>query len=78
MSTVIIDLSIKELRGKSDYSNHVGSAFLAGLLFKSTAGVRPAFISGAIMASVVAGYGIWSRELSLSGLNISSIAQQPI
>ena len=43
--------------GKSDYYNHVGAAFTTGFIFKSTAGMRQAFTSGALLSSIVLLWG---------------------
>lgn len=49
----IIDSAFASLRGKEDYVNHVGAAFTTGFIFKSTAGLRQAFTSGALLSGVV-------------------------
>ncbi|KAI9356541.1 hypothetical protein DFJ73DRAFT_823018 [Zopfochytrium polystomum] len=43
-------------RKKSDAFGHISSAFVSGLIFKSTAGLRPALISGGLMAGIVTAY----------------------
>jgi import inner membrane translocase subunit TIM23 len=49
--------------GKADTLSAVGSAGLAGLIFKSTAGVRPAAIAAGLMASGMSAYQL-AREQS--------------
>ncbi|KAJ3278297.1 mitochondrial import inner membrane translocase, subunit timm23 [Blyttiomyces sp. JEL0837] len=41
----------------SDYINHVSAAFVTGVIYKSTAGLRPALIAGGLMAGAVSAYG---------------------
>lgn len=37
MGWALLDIGIEQVRGgKTDYYNHISSAFLSGLLFKST------------------------------------------
>ncbi|KAJ4420129.1 Mitochondrial import inner membrane translocase subunit tim23 [Gnomoniopsis sp. IMI 355080] len=45
------------LRGKHDSINSVAAGTLSGMLFKSTRGLRPMMISGAIVGSVA---GVWA------------------
>lgn len=47
----------------NDYYNHVGAGFLSGAIFKSTAGIRAATLSGGLFAGMVALYGIGSKVL---------------
>lgn len=62
MGWVIADYSIEKYRQKSDYFGHIGSAFLSGFLFKSTAGLRSAGVTGAMAASIVAAYGAFENR----------------
>ncbi|KAL2916307.1 Mitochondrial import inner membrane translocase subunit tim23 [Polyrhizophydium stewartii] len=55
----IIDNALWTVRGKTDYVNHISAAFASGVLFKSTAGVRPALITGTMLASTVSVYGLF-------------------
>jgi len=51
---------MSQARGdKSDYINHIGAAFTTGAIFKSTAGIRPAFIMGTLLSSIVGSYGAY-------------------
>lgn len=59
MGWALIDSSLGLVRDKSDYYNHISAAFLSGFIFKSTAGLRPAFLTGSILASVVSAYGLY-------------------
>ncbi|KAK1750773.1 Tim17-domain-containing protein [Echria macrotheca] len=52
-----INSYIGYLRGKHDAANTVAAGALSGMLFKSTRGLRPMMISGAIVASVA---GVWA------------------
>lgn len=45
------------LRGKHDAANTIAAGALSGMLFKSTRGLRPMMISGAVVASVA---GVWA------------------
>lgn len=45
------------LRGKHDSANCIAAGMLSGMLFKSTRGLRPMMISGAIVGSVA---GVWA------------------
>ncbi|KAJ3106420.1 Mitochondrial import inner membrane translocase subunit tim23 [Phlyctochytrium planicorne] len=58
MGWALTDNLMQSVRGVSDYYNHISAAFLTGLIFKSTAGIRPALLAGSIMASVVSLYGL--------------------
>jgi hypothetical protein len=60
MAYGIFDNIYSELRGTDDYQNHLAAAFTAGYLFKCTAGIRPALISGSLLSSVVLGF--WGYE----------------
>ncbi|KAI9100539.1 hypothetical protein DFS34DRAFT_614914 [Phlyctochytrium arcticum] len=59
MGWALLDNTLELARGTSDYYNHIGAAFTSGLIFKCTAGLRPAVLTGSICASVVGGYGVW-------------------
>ncbi|KAJ3324743.1 Mitochondrial import inner membrane translocase subunit tim23 [Boothiomyces sp. JEL0866] len=59
MAYTCIDSIFESIRGKNDYGNHVAAAFTAGCLFKSTAGLRPAVLTGTILSSVVSAYGLF-------------------
>jgi import inner membrane translocase subunit TIM23 len=61
MGWALIDSSIGLVRNTSDYYNHISAAFLSGFIFKSTAGLRPAFLTGSILASVVSVYGVYDK-----------------
>lgn len=50
-------------RGKHDSANTVAAGALSGMLFKSTKGLRPMMISGAVVGSVA---GAWAVSFSLS------------
>lgn len=45
------------LRGKHDAANSIAAGTLSGMLFKSTRGLRPMMVSGAIVGSVA---GVWA------------------
>ncbi|EGF77785.1 hypothetical protein BATDEDRAFT_91477 [Batrachochytrium dendrobatidis JAM81] len=64
MTWAIMDNTLSMIRGKSDYFNHISAAFASGILFKSTAGIRPAVITGSILASIVSGYGIFEYAMA--------------
>jgi import inner membrane translocase subunit TIM23 len=57
-------------RGKHDTANSIAAGALSGMLFKSTKGLRPMMISGAMVASAA---GAWqaSSELQLFAKNKS-------
>jgi import inner membrane translocase subunit TIM23 len=63
MSWAMVDILMENIRGVSDYYNHIGAAAGVGALFKSTAGVRPMIVSSAIMGGIVTGYGVLSKDL---------------
>lgn len=52
-----INSAIGAARGRHDGFNAVGSGFIAGVLFKSTRGVRPALTAGGIAAGAA---GLWT------------------
>lgn len=52
-----INSYIGHLRGKHDSANSIMAGALSGMLFKSTRGLKPMMISGAIVASVA---GVWT------------------
>jgi hypothetical protein len=75
----LLDTLIEKLRGEKDYLNHVSAAFISGLIFKSTAGLRAATIQGFILSSIVGGYGAWSAyEEGRLKMPIFSLGQTPI
>ncbi|PSR75257.1 Tim17/Tim22/Tim23/Pmp24 family-domain-containing protein [Coniella lustricola] len=49
------------LRGKHDAANSIAAGTLSGMLFKSTRGLRPMMISGAIVGSVAGAWTITRR-----------------
>lgn len=55
-----INSTIGYYRGRHDSANSVVAGALSGMLFKSTRGIRPMFISGGIVASVA---GAWAVRL---------------
>ncbi|KAJ3038733.1 Mitochondrial import inner membrane translocase subunit tim23 [Rhizophlyctis rosea] len=71
MSWATLDNGLEWYRGKADYGNHVGAAFLSGLIFKSTAGLRPAVFTGVLLSSVVGAYGLWEK-VSAEGIQLPS------
>eukprot|EP00842_Homolaphlyctis_polyrhiza_P005198 jgi/Hompol1/567/HPOL_002550-RA len=55
----LLDNTFSMVRGdKSDYFNHIAAAFASGVIFKSTAGIRPALVTGTILAATVSSYGV--------------------
>ncbi|KAI9017503.1 hypothetical protein BC832DRAFT_527197 [Gaertneriomyces semiglobifer] len=77
MGWALLDSAFEALRGgESDYYNHLGAAFTSGFIFKCTAGLRPAILTGSILASVVGTYGVVDqfRTHGLQGFNIPSFA----
>lgn len=65
MSWALLDIALENIRGKSDYFNHIGAAATVGLLFKSTAGLRPAVVSAALFSGVVGAYGLWENRSNM-------------
>ncbi|KAI8853209.1 Tim17/Tim22/Tim23/Pmp24 family-domain-containing protein [Chytridium lagenaria] len=57
----LTDNLFSSVRGVSDYYNHISAAFLTGVIFKSTAGLRPAMLAGGLMAGAVSLYGLQER-----------------
>ena len=57
MGWAVLDNLFEIMRNTSDYGNHIGAAFTSGFLFKSTAGLKPAVITGSLLASVVTSFG---------------------
>ncbi|KAK7951762.1 Mitochondrial import inner membrane translocase subunit tim23 [Apiospora aurea] len=49
------------LRGKHDSANTVAAGALSGMLFKSTKGLRPMMISGAVVGSVAGAWAVTTR-----------------
>ncbi|KAJ3310535.1 Mitochondrial import inner membrane translocase subunit tim23 [Boothiomyces sp. JEL0838] len=80
MAYTCIDSIFEAIRGKSDYGNHVAAAFTAGFVFKSTAGLRPAVLTGAILSSVVGGYGLFgylgSKKTVVAEPKLSMLAEK--
>ncbi|TPX31084.1 hypothetical protein SmJEL517_g05505 [Synchytrium microbalum] len=68
----MIDSGLQEVRGVSDYYNHIGSAFVTGILFKSTAGIRPAAIMGTLLASIVGAYAV-SEQVAENGVRLPTL-----
>jgi import inner membrane translocase subunit TIM23 len=50
------------VRGKHDAANTIAAGALSGMLFKSTRGLRPMMISGAVVASVA---GVWAVSFDI-------------
>jgi hypothetical protein len=59
-----IDSAFASVRETDDYINHVGAAFTSGVLFKSTAGLRPAVLTGTILGAAVMSYGVITDAFS--------------
>ncbi|KAI8905716.1 hypothetical protein PhCBS80983_g02610 [Powellomyces hirtus] len=75
MGWALLDNTFEMLRGgESDYFNHIGAAFTSGLLFKSTAGLRPAVLTGGILAGIVGAYGVWDNFKD-NGLKMPSVGR---
>jgi mitochondrial import inner membrane translocase subunit TIM23 len=66
MAWSMTDNLLEEIRETSDYYNHCGAAFLSGALFKSTAGIRPAVLTGGILSFSMMAYGAVEKLLSKS------------
>ncbi|PFX32833.1 mitochondrial import inner membrane translocase subunit Tim23-like [Stylophora pistillata] len=58
--------------GEEDEFNSIGAATLAGMIFKSTAGLRPIAIAGAVGGSLAAGYHFGQKLLTSRGHTIST------
>jgi import inner membrane translocase subunit TIM23 len=56
----LINSLIGKLRGQHDAANSIAAGTLSGMVFKSTRGVRPMMISGAIVGSVA---GVWAVSI---------------
>jgi len=67
-----LDSLIEKVRGEEDQFNSIGAAAAAGMIFKSTAGVRPVAIAGAIGGSLAAAYHFGEKLLEGRGQTISS------
>ncbi|KAI9000278.1 Tim17/Tim22/Tim23/Pmp24 family-domain-containing protein [Gaertneriomyces semiglobifer] len=77
MSWALIDNTIEYFRGgQADYYNHIAAAFTSGFIFKCTAGMRPAVLTGSILASVVGAYGVFDT-LKSGGMTIPKIGGGP-
>ncbi|KND03196.1 protein transporter TIM23 [Spizellomyces punctatus DAOM BR117] len=74
MGWALLDNAFEMIRGESDYINHISAAFTSGFIFKSTAGLRPAFLTGSILASVVGSYGLWDK-LRTDGLRLPTVGR---
>ncbi|KAI8819218.1 Tim17/Tim22/Tim23/Pmp24 family-domain-containing protein [Fimicolochytrium jonesii] len=75
MGWALLDNAFEAMRGgQSDYYNHVAAAFTSGFLFKSTAGLRPAVFTGAILAGVVGAYGAW-EHITEEGFTIPTLSR---
>ncbi|KAJ3151170.1 Mitochondrial import inner membrane translocase subunit tim23 [Geranomyces michiganensis] len=72
MGWAILDNAFESARGESDYYNHIGAAFISGLIFKSTAGLRAAVLMGSMFSGVIGAYGIWDRFRE-DGLKLPSV-----
>lgn len=55
-----VNSTIGYYRGKHDAANSVAAGALSGMLFKSTKGVRPMMISGAMVASAAGAWAVCS------------------
>ncbi|KAK3697770.1 hypothetical protein QZH41_010316 [Actinostola sp. cb2023] len=67
-----LDSLIEKVRGEEDQINSIGAAAGAGMIFKSTAGIRPIAIAGAIGGSLAAVYHFGEKLLEGRGQTISS------
>ncbi|KAI8908964.1 Tim17/Tim22/Tim23/Pmp24 family-domain-containing protein [Gorgonomyces haynaldii] len=68
MQTAIFDGLYSSIRGQEDSWNAILGAFTSGFVFKSTAGIRSATVTGALLASAVGSYVlvdnlVFSREI---------------
>jgi len=68
-----LDTLIGKIRGgEEDELNSVGAATLTGMIFKSTAGVRPIAIAGALGGGLAAAYHFGEKLLNSRGHSIST------
>ena len=68
-----LDTLIGKLRGgEDDEFNSVGAATLTGMIFKSTAGVRPIAIAGVLGGGLAAAYHFGEKLLNSRGHSIST------
>ena len=68
-----LEALISKVRGgEEDEFNSIGAATLAGMIFKSTAGLRPIAIAGAVGGSLAAGYHFGQKLLTSRGHTIST------
>lgn len=71
-----INSTIGYYRGRHDSANSVMAGALSGMLFKSTRGLRPMFISGGLVASAA---GAWAVGSSLRSVGEDgSLANDPV
>ncbi|EDO34000.1 predicted protein [Nematostella vectensis] len=61
-----------KLRGEEDELNSIAAAVTTGMIFKSTAGVRPIAIAGALGGSLAAAYHFGEKLLEGRGQTIST------
>ena len=68
-----LDTIIGKLRGgEEDEFNSIGAATLTGMIFKSTAGLRPIAIAGALGGGLAAAYHFGEKLLNSRGHSIST------
>ena len=67
----LLNSTIGHYRGKHDAFNSISAGALSGMLFKSTRGVRPMMISGALVAGAASTWTV--RVLALSSGSIMTI-----
>ncbi|XP_031548865.1 mitochondrial import inner membrane translocase subunit Tim23-like [Actinia tenebrosa] len=67
-----LDSLIGKVRGEEDQLNSIAAATCAGMIFKSTAGVRPIAIAGAIGGSLAAAYHFGEKLLEGRGQTMST------
>ena len=68
-----LDTLIGKLRGgEEDEYNSVGAATLTGMIFKSTAGLRPIAIAGGVGAGIATAYHLGEKLWNSRGHSIST------
>ena len=63
-----INSTIGYYRGRHDSANSIVAGALAGMLFKSTRGIRPMMISGGIVASIAGAWAVSQPSFSMFDL----------
>jgi hypothetical protein len=62
MAFTCLDSALESFNPDMGYNNHFTAAFMSGFLFRCTAGLRPAFITGTVLCGAVGAFYVLDKK----------------